>query len=149
MGCRRQVRHQRRQLAAGAGRQGGLHPLVQLLGGQPAIAGGTRQDLDDPVPILMGCAQVTTWDQLTAGRLGGRLIGHGQTVRRCGRVRSSDLIGAPRSSPGGASPGQFGASGVGSLAERCANWRWRHPPREASSSASLDGRYVQNFRQAA
>ena len=42
----------------------------------------------------MGCAQVTTWDQLTTGRLGGRLIGHGQTVRRGGRVRSSDLIGA-------------------------------------------------------
>jgi hypothetical protein len=78
----RQVRNQRREFAVCACRQGSTQPPVELVQTEPAIARGNRQHLDDPVPIIMGRTQVTTWQvttwhQLIAAGLRGCVIRHG------------------------------------------------------------------------
>src|SRR5262249_37688053 len=51
--CGRQVSAQRRELAVGARGQRLLQPLVELFGGQPAIARGYPQQFSSPVPVLV------------------------------------------------------------------------------------------------
>jgi len=71
-GCgpgRLQVRGQQRELAEGAGDQRDFEALIQLLGGEPAVASRDPEDLDDPVPVGMGSPQLRP-RRLTAGTVG-------------------------------------------------------------------------------
>ncbi len=53
-----QVRRQRRQFAARAGRQGRAQTLVKLGRGQPSVASRNTEDLDHPVPVFIGGPQL-------------------------------------------------------------------------------------------
>src|SRR5262249_6760515 len=67
---RGQVGDQPGQLAVGPGGHGLFQPLVEFLGGQPAVPGGHPQQLDHPVPVVVGGAQFAAGD--LAARLGFR-----------------------------------------------------------------------------
>jgi hypothetical protein len=53
-----QVCGQRGQFTNRAGGQGSFQPLLELLGGQPTVAHGGAQHLDDPVPVRVRSPQL-------------------------------------------------------------------------------------------
>lgn len=81
------IGHEAGKLGPGSGRSGPLHPLAELLQGQPAVTGGCAQPLDGGVPL--GVRRPDTLGRLAVPR-----------DSRFGEEREPRISSATDSSPG-------------------------------------------------
>jgi hypothetical protein len=131
------IRHEAVEFGPGLGRGGAVHPLAELLQGQPHVTAGRAKPLEGRVPLGILRADAGGWPAIACGRAVASDRDH-RRLRRAARCSPATTVAGGRP-PTDAGLGRHGYQGTCRLSQRNAvpiTGRWCQP--RAMTSPRID-----------